>query len=238
MEVLCDMIDVIFSMTPQEGLIKSVETGRLFWVKYFLDQGLDVNTEKINPFGHNPLLRLIEIAIIKGYVDVLRLLIERGATADPPTLFLHVSNIDIIKVLLEKFRLPSDIYLRPSYVKAVRSGNLPLVKFFTDMRPTQGRSPDNMQHALSSGSFPMIQFFLDRGFVIKSISIGTYERAIKNNDEKMVQFLLDNSSPEMLSTPPAGMPIDRRQSMMLYAITNKNIPMIKLLLQRLYDITI
>jgi hypothetical protein len=131
-----------------EEFFAAARKGDAAAIKAFLDSGVDVNAK--THYGATAL----SYACDKGHIEVIKLLIERGADVNSKDTFygevplgwaLSKSNIPVIKLLLDKGANGVERVL----MSGVGDGNVELVKVALDKG---GLKPDTLNNALKRAS--------------------------------------------------------------------------------------
>lgn len=197
-------------------------------VRLFLDHGASPDSVLFNWLSPEEPFTALEYAAKYGNLNIVQLLLERGAHLTPPTQCEHYNgfgmslsevnplrfaamsdNPELIQIFINRgCRIVDTDYLNPIQY-AIRAGAVNSLKALLNL----GSSLDIIKYptvlvgsAANSGKFEMVKFLLDHGFSIDSMHNSALSVAIKNEDIKMVQLLINHGAkvdrPELSNESP------------------------------------
>ena len=167
--LLCPLIANAQDKT--EEFFAAARKGDAAAVKAFLDKGVDVNSK--TRYGATAL----SYACDKGHVEVVRLLIERGADVNVKDTFygevplgwaLSHGHVEVVKLLLDK----GADGIERALMSGVQTGKVDVVKVVVEKGGIKPETLNNaLQRASSTGNKEIIDLLKKAGAVVAEVSV-------------------------------------------------------------------
>lgn len=227
MEIIRQLVDLgaYSTNTLNEVLQLAVEGGYTELVKFLIERGADVTADDN---------QAIIIAAKGGNNEVIELLLEKGADVEARhNLVIYRAiisgKIEVVKLLLEKGANLAECYTVDLLLSAVEIGNKELVEVLLENGAdvTEVWPYELLESPVNCGNIGLVKLLIEHG-VVETDCFSLILDAINGGYEKVVKILIKYADEKT----------KKAKGLLEAAIENKNLKIIKILLENGADIEI